>query len=492
MHALTCSLLTCLLMAGPEAEKKPNLVFILADDLGYGEVGAFGQKKIPTPNIDRLARQGMKLTRHGSGAPVCAPSRCVLLTGKHLGHAEIRGNRQASLSFPQFSEGQHPISGQALTLATVLRQGGYTTGGFGKWGLGPVGSSGDPARQGFDRFFGYNCQAVAHSYFPRSLWDNDRQVVINPQPVPGHKRQPEGEVRLEDYQGEIYAPDRILREALGFLDANRSKPFFLYLPFIEPHVAMHPPRAWVERFPAEWDSTPYRGERGYLPHPRPRAAYAAMISHLDDQVGQVLDRLDTLGLASNTLVVFSSDNGPTHPQPAAGPSSVGGADPAFFNSTANLRGHKGSVYEGGVRVPTLVRLPGKVPAGSTSPMPGYFADWFPTLCEVAGLKVPGGLDGQSLWRGLTGGPAIEPRKPMVYVFPEYGGQVAVNLGRYKLVRTGLKTKNPGPWELYDLENDPSEASNIATREPVILAKAQAVLAQQNSANPLFPVVVPRD
>lgn len=489
MLPLVLACLVGTLASQPKTQPNPNIVFILADDLGWAEVGCFGQKKIPTPNIDQLASQGMRLTRHYSGAPVCAPSRCVLMTGKHLGHAEIRGNQQAKVTFPEFTEGQHPLSAKATTLAMVLRENGYATGAFGKWGLGPTGSTGDPNQKGFDTFFGYNCQAVAHSYFPKNLWHNDRRIVINPKPVPGHQKQPQGEVKLEEYQGEVYAPDRILPEALAFLDAHQGKPFFLYLPFIEPHVAMHPPKEWVDRFPREWDEAPYRGERSYLPHPRPRAAYAAMIAHLDDQVGQVLKKLDQLGLTNNTLVVFSSDNGATHP---TGKGFVGGADPAFFNSTANLRGHKGSVHEGGIRVPTMVRMPGKIKAGSSSDSPGYFPDWFPTVCEAAGIATPVGLDGQSLWPELTGIPKGQSRKPMVYVFPEYGGQVAVCLGRHKLVRTGLKTKKPGEWELYDIEHDPGEKENLAEREPKILAAAKAILEREISENKVFPLALPKD
>jgi arylsulfatase A len=482
-------LLAGLLGMGWENPPPTNVVFILADDLGWAEVGCFGQRKIPTPHIDRLAREGMRLTRHYSGAPVCAPSRCVLMTGKHLGHAEVRGNLQAKTRFPQFTEGQLPLSEQATTLAMTFRANGYKTGAFGKWGLGPVGSSGDPNKKGFDRFFGYNCQAVAHSYYPEFLWDNDQQVPLNPKPVPGHRKQPEGEVRQEQYLGKTYAPDRILTEALRFLDDNRQNKFFLYLPFIEPHVAMHPPKEWVERFPAEWDSAPYRGERGYLPHPRPRAAYAAMIAHLDDQVGKVMDKLERLGLKGNTLVVFTSDNGATH---RSGNGFVGGADPEFFQSTANLRGFKGSVYEGGIRVPTIVRLPSGIQPGSASDQPGYFADWYPTLCEATGIPMGVTPDGQSLWPGLTGKNSKAERKPMVWVFPEYGGQVAVNLGRYKMVRTGLKTKQPGSWELYDLEADPEEKTNLASQKPEILARARAVLNEQTSANPTFPVPVPAE
>ncbi|MHB1307857.1 MAG: sulfatase-like hydrolase/transferase [Limisphaerales bacterium] len=291
------------------AEARLNVVFLLADDLGWGELGCYGQTKIPTPHLDRLAAQGMRFTRHYSGAPVCAPSRCVLLTGKHLGHAEVRGNLQAKTRFPDFTAGQHPLSERARTVAQVFQEAGYATGAMGKWGLGPVGSTGDPNRKGFDHFFGYNCQAVAHSYYPSHLWRNADLVPLNSRPIPGHAKQPEGEVRLEDWIGEHYAPRVMLAEAVKFIATNRACPFFLYLPFIEPHVAMHPPCEWVERFPTDWDTEVYRGENAYLPHPRPRAAYAAMISNLDDHVGRVLAALDTAGVADRTLVIFTSDNG---------------------------------------------------------------------------------------------------------------------------------------------------------------------------------------
>ena len=300
------------------AAEKLNVVFILADDLGWGELGSYGQKKIPTPHLDRLAAQGTRFTRHYSGAPVCAPSRCVLMTGKHLGHAEVRGNRQAKVADPRFTEGQLPLSTGAVTIAQVFRQAGYATGAMGKWGLGPVGSTGDPNAKGFDLFFGYNCQAVAHSFFPATLWRNAERVPLNRKAVPGHAKQPAGEVRLEDWQGENHASLAMMAEAERFIDAHRSRPFFLYLPFTEPHVAMQPPREWVEKFPRDWDPVPYRGESGYLPHPRPRAGYAAMIALLDHHVGQVLAALDRAGVAERTLVVFSSDNGTTHAGPARG------------------------------------------------------------------------------------------------------------------------------------------------------------------------------
>jgi arylsulfatase A len=472
------------------AAERMNVVFLLADDLGWGELGCYGQPKIPTPHLDALAAQGTRFTRHYSGAPVCAPSRCVLMTGKHLGHAEVRGNLQARVAFPEFSEGQYPLSERARTLAQVFQQAGYATGAMGKWGLGPVGSTGDPNRQGFDLFFGYNCQAVAHSYYPPHLWRNAERIPLNPRPIPGHQRQPQGEVRLEDWIGETYAPQRMIAEAITFLEANQERPFFLYLPFIEPHVAMHPPRESVERFPPQWDTEVYRGQCGYLPHPRPRAGYAAMISDLDSYVGRVLETLEQLGVADRTLVVFTSDNGTTHPRPADPHFHVGGVDAQFFNSTAGLRGYKGSLYEGGIRVPMIVRLPGRVAAGAVSDVPSYFADWFPTLCAAAGLETPTGLDGENLWPVITGEAALQSRRPMVWVFPEYGGQVAVRIGDFKVIRQGLKTKKPGDWEVYDLSQDHAEEHDLAASRSDLIRQAEDILRREVSENPRFPVPLP--
>jgi len=470
--------------ASAGAATRPNIVFLMADDLGWGELGCYGQEKIRTPNIDRLASQGMRFTQHYSGAPVCAPARCVLMTGLHLGHAEIRGNKQASKD----SEGQWPISAGALTIAEVLKQAGYATGAFGKWGLGPVGSTGDPNKQGFDYFFGYNCQAVAHSFFPSHLWRNNEKVVINKKPIPGHARQPEGEVKLDDWQAENYAPDLMRAEAVKFIERHAQEPFFLYLPFVEPHVAMQPPKRLVDSYPAEWDDKPYRGQNGYLPHPRPRAGYAAMITHLDEHVGAVLDTLKKHKLEENTLVIFTSDNGTTHHgnDPAFG---IGGVDAAFFNSTRGLRAFKGSVYEGGLRVPLIVRWPGRVKPGSTSDYPSYFPDHFATLCEAVKIEVPGQRDGVSLLPVLTG-EAKPERNPMVWVFPEYGGQVAVRFGDFKAVRQNLARANPGNWEVYNVAKDTGEASDLAVTHPDLVTKASAILAEQMNENAVFPLKVP--
>lgn len=484
-------LITACLLAGLSSPASAlNVVFILADDLGYGELGCFGQQKIKTPNIDQLAREGAKLTSHYSGAPVCAPARCTLMTGRHLGNAEIRGNRQATVSFPEFKEGQHPISAGLATLPATFKKAGYITGAIGKWGLGPVGSTGDPNKQGFDLFFGYNCQAVAHSFYPRYLWRNDQQIEINPRAIPGSAKQPEGEVKAETWIGKTYAPDLMVKEARSFIDANKSKPFFLYLAFIEPHVAMHPPLDRLDEYPADWDTEPYRGDSGYLPHPRPHAAYATMISDLDRHVGEVREALEKAGVLDETLIVFTSDNGATHEGGKGTRFHIGGADPAFFNSTAGLRGFKGSVYEGGLRVPTIVRLPGKVKAGTENATPGYFPDWFPTLCAAAGVQPPQGLDGTNLWPALTGAEATPRQEPMIWIYPEYTGQVAVRIGDLKVVRRGLKTKQPGPWELYDLSKDRAETENLAAKHPEVIRKAAAILRAANRDNAIFPVTIP--
>lgn len=473
-------------------ERAPNIVFILADDLGWGELGCYGQTKLQTPNLDRLASQGIRFTQHYSGAPVCAPSRCVLMTGKHLGHAQIRGNKQAKVHFPEFNEGQHPISEQAVTIAEVLKKAGYATGAFGKWGLGPVGSTGDPNAQGFDKFFGYNCQAVAHSYYPEFLWDNSQRIRLNDKPTPGHRKPPEGPIQASDWVGRNYAPYRMIQQAEAFIEANADRPFFLYLPCIEPHVAMHPPIETLDRFPVQWDTQEYRGGNGYLPHPRPRAAYAAMIYDLDRHVGKILDALERHNLSDKTLVIFSSDNGATHAGNNEPDFHVGGADPKFFQSTGNLRGYKGSVYEGGIRVPMIARFPGVIPEGKVESTPCYFADWLPTLCEAARIDLEqvtagGKLDGVSLWPVLTASGALQKRPPMVWVFPEYSGQVAVRWIDYKLVRRGLATKKPSDWELYDLSKDPSESVDLSSELPELVNTGVKILREQTDANEIFPV-----
>jgi len=406
---LLLTLPSFLFAADHAAAPPPNIVLIVADDLGYRELGCFGQQRIKTRSLDQLARDGMRLTQHYSGNAVCAPSRCVLMTGKHPGHAVVRSNRSTP------PEGQFPIPDSEVTLAELLKAQGYATGGFGKWGLGGPDSSGRPLNQGFDRFFGYNCQAHAHSYYPSYLWDDERRIELNNDPpVPGHTGLPKdadpNDPRSYDrFKGTDYAPDRINAAALDFVRTNKDRPFFLYYPSIIPHVALHVPDEELKPYLAlGWKDPPFtrvKG-RGYTPHFTPRAAYAAMISRLDRYVGNLLDLLDELGLRDNTMVVFSSDNGTTH--------LLDEVDHHFFNSVGELRGLKGSLYEGGVRVPTIVRWPGKVPAGSTSDRISGFEDWMPTLLDAIdeGEAVPEEIDGISMLPTLCG--ESQPERPYLY------------------------------------------------------------------------------
>lgn len=464
-----------------------NFVFILADDLGYGELGCFGQELIKTPQLDRLAARGMRLTSHYAGAPVCAPSRCVLLTGRHLAQAEIRGNRDSGNGneFP----GQWPLSSEATTFAELLQRSGYATGCFGKWGLGAQHSSGTPLDQGFDQFFGYLCQRHAHSYYPGFLDENRGVRALSQPAVPGHRKQLAGDVLASDYRSEIYAPDLILEQARKFIRENNQKPFLLYLPLIEPHVAIHPPQTWIDRYPPAWDQElgPYRGENGYLPHPRSRAAYAAMISHLDAQVGQILDELQAQQLENRTVVIFTSDNGPTHGgrDPRF---SAGGAACEFFHSNGGLRGAKGSCYEGGLRVPAIVYWPGWTRPGSESAEPTWFPDWYPTLCSAAQVEGWSSLElcGTDLSPVLQGHSLSARAFPFVWDFSEYGGIVAIRDRDWKAVRRELNTGNPQAWELYDLARDPREQTDLAARYPEIWKRLEREFLEMRQVEPDFP------
>ena len=346
--------------ASAAEDRPPNVILIMADDLGYAELGCFGQKKIRTPVLDALAARGMRLTTFYSGSPVCAPARCTLMTGKHGGHAYIRNNgnppgRTLDADRGLFP-GQNPIPDAEVTLAELFRARGYATGAIGKWGLGFEGSSGDPNRQGFDLFFGYNCQVHAHNHYPRFLWRNDEQV-----PLPGNDR---------GRTGAIHAQETFSEEALGFVREHAEGPFFLYLPLTIPHVSIQVPDRWVAEYEGEFgDDPPFVNEKpgGYVSVTSPHASYAAMVSYMDHEIGRILEEVDAQGLTDETIVVFTSDNGPTHDR-------VGGADSTFFDSAGPFRGLKGEVYEGGIRVPTIAAWPGRIAEGTQSPEPGYFPD----------------------------------------------------------------------------------------------------------------------
>lgn len=448
------------LLASPAiaAERPPNVVLIVADDLGCFELGCYGQKLIRTPNIDRLAAGGMKFTRFYGGNAVCAPSRCGLMTGKHMGHATIRNNREVK------PEGQWPIQADDLTIAELIRAKGYATGAIGKWGLGMWDSTGSPLKHGFDLFYGYNCQRHAHSHYTTYLYRNDKRFDLT---------------ENDGKTGKQYTQDLFEAEALAFIERNKVKPFFLYLPFIVPHVAVQVPEDSLAEYKGKLgDDPPYNGKSGYQPHPAPHAGYAAMVTRMDRTVGRIVEKLKATGLEKNTLVIFTSDNGPTH--------SVGGADSAFFKSAGGLRGLKGSLYEGGIRVPFIAYWPGKIPPGTTSDVPLYFPDVLPTLCEVTGAKTPTGLDGLSFAATLRGAPGQKRHDFLYWEFPGYGGQQAVTAGDWKAIRQNL-ARGVVKTELYDLAKDPAEATNVAAEHPEVVARLERLMKEQHTPSPTFPL-----
>ena len=460
--SLAASPLGALVKSARDASK-PNIIYILADDLGYAELGCYGQKKIRTPNIDKLAAEGMTFSQHYSGSPVCAPSRCVLMTGLHTGHSFIRDNREVR------PEGQYPIPAETFTVARMLKKAGYATCAIGKWGLGPVGSTGDPNRQGFDHFFGYNCQRHAHSYYPTYLWRNDKHVALKNPAFPAHQKFT-GDVKdpkaFDRYKGPDYAPDRMADEALTFIGENKDRPFFLYYPTPVPHVSLQAPDDSVNAYKGKWPEKAYLGQKAYLPHATPRAAYAAMISRMDRDVGRMMALLAKLGLQNNTLVIFSSDNGPTF---------NGGSDSAFFNSAGPLKGLKCSLWEGGIRVPMIARWPGKIQAGATTDHLSAFWDVMPTLADVAGTAAPKDIDGISFAPTLLGAGTQKAHEYLYWERPGSNGQ-AVRMGTYKALRLGVRTRANPPIQLYDLESEIGEATDVADKHPAVVARIEKIMA----------------
>lgn len=449
--------------ADGKADARPNIVFILADDLGFAELGCYGQTRIRTPEIDRLAAQGMRFTQFYAGAPVCAPSRCTLMTGKHLGHAAIRDNSEVQ------PEGQKPLPASETTLATLLKQQGYVTGCFGKWGLGGPDSEGEPRQHGFDEFYGYLCQRHAHNHYPAYLRQHSTRVEL-----PGNST---------GLTGQLFTHDLFEQHALEFIRSHQKEPFFLYVPFTVPHVALQVPEDSLAEYAGLFPDAPYDGKKGYLKHPQPHAAYAAMVTRLDRSVGRIVTLLDELKLDRRTLVCFSSDNGPVH-------DGIGGADSEFFASAAGLRGLKGSVFEGGIRTPFIARWTGTITPGTVSDHVAYFPDVLPTLMEVVGAtdRTPGNLDGISLVPVLKGNIQRQTtHSSLVWTFPGYGGQVAIRSGDWKGVRQTL-IKNPdSPWMLFDLKSDPKEQRDVAAEHPEIVAQMNAILKDQYRPNPVFPI-----
>lgn len=466
---------------GAATSARPNIIFMIADDLGYGDIGAYGQTKIRTPHLDRVAAEGMKFTHHYSGHNVCAPSRGVLMSGKHPGHAYIRNNRGGvGMGDGGAGEGQEPVPAGELKLPLTLKQLGYTLGAFGKWGLGAVGSTGDPQKHGFDRFFGYNDQAHAHNFYTTYLWDNDRKIRLNNPEFNVHDPallKPEVtplEV-YKQYTGPDYSADLIAERARQFLRENKDKPFFLYYPTTVPHMAYQVPEDSLAEYLGKFPE-PSTATGNYLPHRAPRAAYAAMITRMDRDIGKLLALVDEFGLRDNTIVVFTSDNGGTGP----------GIE--FFNSVGGLRGKKGNYYEGGFRVPCVVRWPAKIKAGSVSDRVTGFEDWLPTLLELSGAadRNLSGIDGISFAPTLVG--KSQPERPFLYrESPATGGQQAVRVGNWKGIRPNLSASMK--LELYDLAADPKEERDVAAQHPDIVAKLTKVLDEQHVKSDLFPLPV---
>lgn len=449
------------------AQKRPNIVFILADDLGYGDLGVYGQQYIRTPNLDRLSAEGMRFSQFYAGTTVCAPSRSVLLTGQHTGHTYIRGNKEI------MPEGQEPLADSVQTFAQLLQQVGYVTAAFGKWGLGMVGTSGDPNRKGFDEFFGYNCQRQSHRYYPTHLWHNSERVVL------------EGNDLLRKVH---YAPAIIQEKTLAFIESHGDEPFFLFIPTVLPHAELQgPDDEYYKQYEHAFDETPHRGNDygpeatvgGYASVAKPRATFAAMVSRLDAYVGQVLDKLDELGLADNTIVIFSSDNG-AHQE--------GGADPGFFNSTGGLRGVKRDLYEGGIRTPFIVRWPNQIAAGSVSDHIGAFWDIMPTLADLTGAPQPHYTDGISFLPTLLGRADQQQHAYLYWEFHEGGGKQAIRMGKWKGIRLNAKDnrEDGAPLALYDLQADPAETTDVATEHPEIVGQLVQMMEEAHKESPVFP------
>ena len=470
-------------------ELTPNIIYILADDLGYGELGCYGQEIIETPNLDQLASQGMRFTQHYTGAPVCAPARCILLTGKHSGHAFVRGNDEwrergpvwdfeAMFNNPKL-EGQRPLPAEEITIAELLKSSGYATGCVGKWGLGAPETEGLPNRQGFDFFFGYNCQRQAHTFYPLHLWKNEDRVLLNNKMVAPKTKLPEGadpndSSSYANYRLNDYAPTLMHDEALNFISQNKDRPFFLYYASPIPHVPLQAPEKWVDYYRNKiGPEAPYIGDKGYFPCQYPRATYAAMISYLDEQVGDLVDHLKSQGLYDNTLIVFSSDNGPTY---------TGGADTKYFNSANPFKTEygygKGFVHEGGIRVPMIASWPARIEPGSESELISCFIDLLPTFCDIAGVEKPTDVDGISFLPTLLGTDDQIAHEYLYWEFPEYHGQQAIRWDNYKAIRRNIRDGNLDI-ELYDLSNDLQEQNNIAQDHPDLIKKFESILSKEH-------------
>lgn len=485
-------------VAAPEKTTRPNVVYILMDDLGYGDLECFGQQKIETPNIDALRAGGMKFTQHYSGSPVSGPSRCVLMTGMHSGHAQVRGNDEVAsrgdvwshasmLKDPEL-EGQVPLKAGTMTLGRMMQNAGYKTGCVGKWGLGYPGSEGVPNKQGFDFFFGYNCQRQAHTYYPAFLWRNDKRVylgnsVLDPETTKlDIAADPMDERNYDKFVQKSYSNDVMFDELIHFVDENKADPFFLMWTTPLPHVSLQAPERWVRYYVEKFgDEEPYTGNRGYYPCRYPHATYAAMISYFDEQVGELVRELKKNGIYENTVIVFTSDNGPTF---------NGGSDSPWFNSGGIFKSEQGwgkcSVHEGGIRVPTIVSWPAQIKSATETDHVSAFWDVMPTLADMAGIECPS-TDGISFLPTLLGDTGKQKQHEYLYwEYPESNGSRAIRKGNWKMMITNIK-KGPQMIELFDLSKDVREQHNVADQQPQLVKELKKLMESSlvEAENPNF-------
>jgi arylsulfatase A-like enzyme len=429
-------------LPSPAQAKKPNIILVLADDLGYGDLGCYGQKLIATPNIDRLASEGIKFTQAYCGSTVCAPSRCALMTGYHMGHARIRGNARVDLE------------AQDVTVAEVLKGAGYKTGIFGKWGLGTAGNSGVPNRQGFDEWYGFLDQKHAHTQYPTQLWQNEQEVFLDGNFGAGRKD---------------YAHDLFTARGLKFIEQNKANPFFLYMAYTTPHANNELTRQTGDGMEVP-DEGPYAGRDW----PKQDRKFAAVVHRLDSDVGKIVETIKKAGIEENTLVLFASDNG-AHRE--------GGNRPEFFQSSGPLRGIKRDLYDGGIRTPFIARWSGTIKPGQVSDAVFAFWDFLPTCAELAGTKAPRGIDGISIVPALKGQP-LPKREYLYWEFHEKGFHQAVRIDNWKGVR---KASRQNPMELYDIVKDPGETKNVAAENAAVVKRIAAIMVSARTDSPNFPV-----
>jgi arylsulfatase A len=451
--------------ATSQKNTKPNIIFILADDLGYGDIGCYGQQKIETPNIDKLASNGLQFTQFYSGSTVCAPARASFLSGLHTGHVSVRGNKSFSL------EGQTPLPDSVVTFVNLLQKNGYATAAFGKWGLGYITTGGDPNKKGFDKFYGYNCQSLAHDYFPEYLWDDHRKIDLS----------------VNKTSDSIYSATLIQRKAIEYIQQAGAKPFFLYLPYTLPHGdVIGPHDEFYNYYAKKFNEEPRTGKNlktpghNVTPESLPHSQFAAMVARLDKYVGEIVKAVADKGLAENTLIIFTSDNGPHREN---------GGDPDFFNSNGKFRGIKRDLYEGGIRVPFIAYWPGKIKSGTTDQKAALW-DMYPTFLDLAGIGSPKNIDGYSMLPTFFQKGKQKQHEYFYWEFHENDGRQAVRWGNWKGVRLAVNKNADSPVELYDLKTDPQEQNNVASKFPSVVKRIEAIMKKEHVLNPDWPLLKP--